>query len=67
MGERKIWGTDNRQEHGVRKKGLGQPREELKMPGGLVGWSKLTEKLQAEWLFSTLNSVRGQFTVVGGT
>lgn len=51
MSERKIWGTDNRQEHGVQKKGLGQPREELKMPvdreGGLVGWSKLREKLQA--------------------
>lgn len=51
MSEREIWGTDNRQEHGVRKKGLSQPREELKMPadtgGSLVGWSKLTEKLQA--------------------
>ena len=61
MGERKIWSTDNRQEeHGGRKKGLGLPKGEPRMPadmeGCLVGWQM--ERVEAEWLFSTLNSVR---------
>lgn len=66
MGERKIWGTDYRQEHGAGKKGLGQPRGELN--GGCQqiredAWrGGRWRRFHREWLFSTRNCVRSVYS-----